>query len=225
MKNIEIYTDGSSRGNPGPGGWAYILNDGEKILEMGGFEEFTTNNRMELLGVINSLKKIDETISRTQDKDNREIIIHSDSAYVINGITKWVKNWERNDWKTKTGDDVSNRDLWETLSSLIKGKKIIWSKVSGHSGVDLNERCDYIATGSAMKEKIDLYNGDAVAYLNKIKNTDGFGGIYYISFFEGKVGRYKTWSKCEKFIKGKSGAKYKKVKGRLDEEKVLSTWR
>lgn len=221
MKNIEIYTDGSSRGNPGPGGWSYILNDGKNIQEMGGFEEFTTNNRMELLGVINSLKNTEKLI----ENGSSEITIHSDSTYVINGITKWVKNWERNDWKTKTGDDVSNRDLWEALSSLVKNKRIIWSKVSGHSGVDLNERCDLIATSFATKEKVELYDGDSVGYLNKIKSSDGIGGIYYISYIDGNVGRYKTWAECEKFIKGKSGVKYKKVKGKLDEEKVLSTWR
>lgn len=147
---ITIYTDGSSKGNPGSGGWGAIIFDGENVREIGEREEKTTNNRMEMTAAIKALKNIPE---------NSEIEIHSDSAYLINGITVWIKKWQKNNWRTKNKKAVLNKDLWEKLLVETEKRKIEWKKVLGHSGHKFNERCDEIANGFAGGEKVKLYNG------------------------------------------------------------------
>ena len=102
--NLTIFTDGSSRGNPGPGGWAAVVIHGDKLQELGGGEANTTNNRMEITAAVRGLEKT---------KKGDEVTIYTDSSYLINGITKWIKGWKRNGWITKTKDEVLNRDLWE----------------------------------------------------------------------------------------------------------------
>jgi len=151
---ITIYTDGSSKGNPGPGGWAAIIFDGENVKEIGGREERTTNNRMEMMAAIESLKHVSRNLA-----DTDEIEIHSDSAYLIGGITIWIKNWQRNNWKTKDKREVLNKDLWEKLLAETENKKIEWKKVLGHSGHEMNDRCDEIATDFADGDDVGLYNG------------------------------------------------------------------
>ena len=148
MKAI-IFTDGSSRGNPGPGGWGAIVVEGETVTELGGRESKTTNNRMELTAVVEALKhtKADE------------VIVHTDSSYLISGITSWIEGWKKNNWKTKTKDDVLNRDLWETLDEVINTREVLFRKVSGHAGVPANERCDVIATSYADNDSVKLYHG------------------------------------------------------------------
>lgn len=151
---ITIYTDGSSKGNPGSGGWAAIIFDGENVKEIGGREERTTNNRMEMMAAIEALR----LASLAQDKLSK-IEVYADSEYLIKGITIWIKNWQRNNWRTKDKREVLNKDLWEKLLELTTGKNIEWKKVAGHSGHELNERCDEIATGFADGENVKLYNG------------------------------------------------------------------
>ena len=149
QKNIEIYTDGSSLGNPGPGGWGSVFVENTEIIkELGGFEKNTTNNRMELMAVIETLKYI----SKNNKKDN--ITIFADSNYVLNGITSWIFNWEKNGWKTASKKEVMNQDLWKELISLIRGydNKINWQKVKGHSGHIYNDKADEIATSNASKQ-------------------------------------------------------------------------
>lgn len=150
MNKIIIYTDGSSRGNPGKGGWgAIIINDG-KIKEIGGKEERTTNNRMEMMAAVEGLKYVNENFG-----DN-EIEIYADSEYLIKGITIWIKNWQKNNWRTKDKREVLNKDLWGKLLELTIGKNIEWRKVAGHSGHELNEKCDEIATSFADSKSIEL---------------------------------------------------------------------
>jgi ribonuclease HI len=144
---ITIYTDGSSRGNPGPGGWGAIIIDGEKIKEIGGREEKTTNNRMEMMAAIMALQNIPQ---------NSEIEIFADSEYLIKGITIWIKNWQRNNWRTKDKREVLNKDLWQKLLEAAEAKNIEWKKVAGHSGHELNERCDEIATSFADGKNVEL---------------------------------------------------------------------
>ena len=115
VNKIIIFTDGSSRGNPGPGGWGAIINENDKVVELGGGEKLTTNNRMELLGAINALK--------TLQKTKKEIILNTDSSYLINGITKWVYSWQKKNWKNSFKEDVANKDLWEKLIEVSKIKK------------------------------------------------------------------------------------------------------
>ncbi len=147
---ITIYTDGSSKGNPGPGGFAAIIFDGENVKEIGGRENKTTNNRMEIMAAIEALKNIPE---------NENVKIHADSEYLIKGITIWIKNWQKNNWRTEDKREVLNKDLWEKLLEVTLSKNIEWKKVLGHSGHEENERCDEIATGFADGEKVKLYNG------------------------------------------------------------------
>ena len=150
-----IYTDGSSKGNPGPGGWAAIIFDGENVKEIGGGEERTTNNRMEMMAAIEALKNIPENI---------EVEVHSDSTYLINGITDWIKNWQKNNWRTKDKREVLNKDLWEELLVETEKRKVEWKKVLGHSGHEWNERCDEIANSFADGVDVRLYNGPKSGY-------------------------------------------------------------
>ena len=135
---IQAYSDGGCSGNPGPGGWAYVLvADGVQKAISGGHAD-TTNNRMELTAVINGLKEIDSH----QVWRNAPIVFHIDSQYVQKGITQWIKGWEKNGWLTKAKKPVKNQDLWRELKSLSDRLIIEWLWVPGHSGDTFNELCD-----------------------------------------------------------------------------------
>ena len=134
----KIYTDGACSGNPGPGGWgAVILDQDDKQKNISGSEKNTTNNRMELLAAIMSLKKI---------KTNSEVVIFTDSTYVKNGITEWMKNWKKNGWKNSSKKPVKNRDLWEKLDELCEANNVSWKWVKGHSTNEFNNLADELAT-------------------------------------------------------------------------------
>jgi ribonuclease HI len=150
MNKIIIYTDGSSKGNPGPGGFGAIIFDEENAKEIGGKEEKTTNNRMEMVAAIEALKNVPE---------NSEIELYADSEYLIKGITIWIKNWQKNNWRTKDKREVLNKDLWEELLSETEKRNVEWKKVLGHSGHEFNERCDEIAQCFAVGVEISLFNG------------------------------------------------------------------
>ena len=134
----KIYTDGACTGNPGPGGWgAVIFDQDDKQKNISGSEKNTTNNRMELLAAIMSLKKI---------KSNSEVIIFTDSTYVKNGITEWMKNWKKNGWKNSSKKPVKNKDLWEKLDKLCEANSVSWKWVKGHSTNEFNNLADELAT-------------------------------------------------------------------------------
>lgn len=149
-KKIEIYTDGSSLGNPGPGGWGAVVVENEKIVfEFGGFDKDTTNNRMEIKAVIESLKYININYK------GQEVAIVADSNYVLLGITSWIHNWQKNGWKTASKKPVLNQELWQELWNLKEEStaKISWQKIKGHAGHVFNERADEIATTKASLQK------------------------------------------------------------------------
>lgn len=149
-KDIKIYTDGSSLGNPGPGGWGAVFIENEKIIhEQGGCEKNTTNNRMELTAVIETLKYV----IKHYKKNN--VTIFADSNYVLTGITSWIHNWEKNGWRTANKKQVLNQGLWKELITLVRNynNKISWEKVKGHSGHIHNDRADEIATSYAARQK------------------------------------------------------------------------
>ena len=134
----KIYTDGACSGNPGPGGWgAVIFDQDNKQKNISGSEKNTTNNRMELLAAIMSLKKI---------KTNSEVVIFTDSIYVKNGITEWMKNWKKNGWKNSSKKPVKNKDLWEKLDKLCEANSVSWKWVKGHSTNEFNNLADELAT-------------------------------------------------------------------------------
>ena len=139
---IHIYTDGGCSGNPGPGGWAYIMVlevvEGDKILaEQWGAEKETTNNRMELTAVIEALKSL-ETMNETP----RQLAVYTDSQYVQKGMSEWIHQWKKNFWRTSDKKPVKNQDLWQRLDTLAAAFSISWNWVKGHAGNEYNERCD-----------------------------------------------------------------------------------
>lgn len=240
MKSTTIFTDGSSRGNPGPGGWGAILiqrsTDGkmEKDLatELGGRDKNTTNNRMELVAVINGLRKAER---------GEGVTVYSDSSYVINGITKWIKGWKRNGWMTKNKDEVQNKDLWMDLDEamdVVGATNVSWKYVGGHVGIAGNERCDAIATSFADGEEVELYSGPLSGY--QIKNIldishdesllkskkssssrSNAKAYSYVSAVGGEIKVHYTWADCEKRVKGAKGARYKKSLDAMDEADII----
>jgi ribonuclease HI len=134
--HVLLYTDGSCKGNPGPGGWGALLEFGEHTKELSGGERATTNNRMELTAVIEGLRALNRSC---------EITIVTDSTYVKDGITKWITNWKRNSWQTKARKPVKNQDLWEALDAEISTHHVAWEWVKGHAGHPGNERADQLA--------------------------------------------------------------------------------
>jgi len=133
---VEIFADGACSGNPGPGGYGVILRYGDKSIELSGFATHTTNNRMELTGVIEGLRRL---------KRPCRVRVLTDSNYVVKGMTEWIKGWIRKKWKNSQKKPVMNKDLWEELLELSKPHKIEWIWVAGHSGQEENERCDELA--------------------------------------------------------------------------------
>ena len=188
---ITIHTDGSSRGNPGPGGWAAVLvtegkDDGDEVVELGGREDLTTNNRMELMGAIMGLREIDgghqtvrQSDSQTTDKESDiassdrpvSVEVCTDSQYVKKGMTEWIDGWIKKGWIGSTKKPVLNKDLWEALKKeedrLKKGGvKVLWTYVKAHVGIVMNERADTVATMCADDAKeLQLYRGPKSEYM------------------------------------------------------------
>ena len=237
-KHIIIYTDGSSRGNPGPGGWGAIVATHERVIELGGGDRHTTNNKMELLAAIESLDLVRSL------GDAFVIDVRPDSRYVINGITSWVFGWQKNGWKNSQKEDVLNRDLWEALVQVVSdlemsGSKISWTYTPGHAGIPGNERADEIATSFADEVEQELYDGPRSDYAfdltvhkadekklaqKKTKSSSSVKAYSYLSLVDGQLMKHGTWVECEKRVKGVKGAKFKKSVSASDEQKIISSW-
>lgn len=142
MKQVEVFTDGACKGNPGPGGWGVLLRMGPHEKEMSGGEAETTNNRMEMTAVIQGLNALTEPCSVT---------LCTDSRYVIDGITKWIYGWKRNGWKSASKKPVANEDLWRELDQATAKHAIEWKWVRGHNGHAENERVDQLASDAALE--------------------------------------------------------------------------
>ena len=143
MKRVQLITDGACIGNPGPGGWACILRSGEKTKELFGSEPHTTNNRMEITAAIEGLRALREPC---------EVEVVTDSEYLKNGITTWIKGWKRNGWKTAAKKPVVNQDLWMELDDLVEKHKMQWTWTKGHADHEDNNRCDELATRAAREQ-------------------------------------------------------------------------
>ena len=241
MKNdsIVVFTDGSSRGNPGPGGWGAVIVDNNtgKVWELGGREDNTTNNRMEMTAAKEALAFIESR------KIEGTIEIHTDSAYLLGGVTGWVFGWEKNGWKTSTGDPVLNQDIWKELGALnfrLKSKRTVnWEKVSGHSGLRGNERVDEIATSSADNEQVLLFTGSVFEYMKLIgggmfdvnpetatkKSSSSKKAYSYVSMVNGKIEIDHDWDTCKKRVHGESNARYKKVVSAEEERSLIAEWK
>ena len=141
MAIVEIFTDGACKGNPGPGGWGAVIRSGDREKEISGGEPLTTNNRMELLAAIRALEAL---------KRPCEVILHTDSVYVRDGITNWIHGWRRNGWRTADRKPVKNAELWQELVEAAARHTVDWRWVKGHSGHPENDRADALACAEAM---------------------------------------------------------------------------
>ncbi len=141
MGQIEIFTDGACKGNPGPGGWGAVIRSGAHEKDMSGGEKLTTNNRMEMTAAIRALQAL---------KRPCQVILHTDSVYLRDGITKWIHGWRRNGWRTADRKPVKNADLWQELLDAAASHRIDWRWVKGHAGHPENERADRLASDAAL---------------------------------------------------------------------------
>jgi len=189
---------------------------------------------MELMATLEALR----LLANVKQLSTKEIRLYTDSKYVIQGITQWIHGWKRNGWKNSTGADVANRELWEALSDevLKNSFKVEWLYVPGHMGFAGNERCDEIAVAFAKGWSTDLFQGDAASYSVDLTHLpapapmDGSakpkkkGPPVYLSLVDGKLSRDKDWKSCEARVKGKAGAKFKKVESPEEEVSILKSW-
>lgn len=229
-----VFTDGACSGNPGPGGWAAVLvSPRGQVREIGGGKDHTTNNEMEMMAVIEALRRI---------KDIPEpVSIYTDSTYVIRGATQWIWGWKKKGWKTAEGQDVSNQNLWKELDSLIRARgaegKVSWFYSRGHIGTPGNERCDEIAVAFSKGKWIDLYQGSLLQYPIAIYDIPEDTGLpemrpkqekkvaySYLSKIGSQVVRHRDWSSCERRVKGQSGALFKKAMSAPEEKEILKAW-
>lgn len=135
-RTIEIYTDGACRGNPGPGGWGVVLESGSRRKTLHGGHPATTNNRMELTAAVEALNAL---------KGRRDVVLYTDSKYVMDGIRSWLPNWKRRGWKTAAKKPVKNQDLWQALDAAAEKHNVTWKWVRGHTGNRGNEEADALA--------------------------------------------------------------------------------
>ena len=241
-----LFADGSSLGNPGPGGWGtVVVLSKQHVVELGGFEKHTTNNRMELTGLIEGLRRLEE--------ESGDLTIFTDSKYAHMGSTQWAEGWKRRNWQTMAKKDVENRDLWEILLAQLEDREkfgnITWKHVPGHSGIAGNERCDVIATsyarlhadtrGQAKEDEPGLFDGEIGDYAVDILNISideealekrkagkeraKIKAYSYVSLVDGKVMVHKTWAECEARVKGKK-AKFQKVASKEEEIALVKKW-
>lgn len=228
-----IFTDGASKGNPGSSGWgALIVRADGHVIELGGGHLLATNNQMELLAVMQALRYVASLPGRIQ--------LCSDSAYVLDGIQKWLPSWRRSNWLTKAGTPVANQTLWQQLDALVQQKQrtspITWIHLPGHAGIPGNERADQIAEGFAAQKPVELFNGSLTDYsfdpynitpdLRKLaaKKQRNQKAYSYLSMVDGKIERHSTWPECQARVHGKSGAKFKKTLDPIDEAETMQMW-
>ena len=233
FKNILVFTDGACSGNPGKGGWGAIVCWPEgRVIELGGYDKQTTNNRMEMLAIIKAIDTIGE--------DERGVDIYTDSTYVIRGITQWIFGWMKRGWKNAQGEEVKNKELWQWLNRVVRGYKgkINWHYVRGHQGVPGNERVDEIAVIYTKGQRPHLYEGSLIEYgvaihdipddsslpEMKSKSSKKAKAYSYLSYVDGKLEKHKSWPECEARVKGRSGAKFKKALSKEDEDAIIRSW-
>jgi ribonuclease HI len=233
---IVVFTDGAAKGNPGPGGWGVVVaTPAGEVIELGGRAAHTTNNRMELTGAINGLAACEHLPG--------PLAVYTDSTYVIQGITQWIQGWRRRGWRTASDGEVLNRDVWEQLARLVDARGrggIDWHYVRGHNGTPGNERVDAIADGLAQGQEIRLYRGPLTGYGLAIHDLPADTDVparrptsaaskapahSYLSLVDGTPMRHATWAECERRVKGRSGARFKKAMSASDEAAILRDWK
>ncbi len=210
-----------------------VFQDKGEVIEIGGYAKETTNNKMELTAIKTAL----ELLRHKKVSPDTPIVIHTDSSYAINGITKWTKGWMRSGWVTQQKTDVLNAELWKPLAELERHfTKLKFEHVRGHAGVWGNERCDQIATTFATGSKPALFHGKLSGYDVRILSRDvsmkpsksgsskKSGPAHsYVSLLDGVVKTHKTWDACKARVHGKP-AKYQKVFSADEEKKLVTEW-
>jgi ribonuclease HI len=226
---ITIFTDGAAKGNPGPGGYGAVISQGDTITEIGGHKARTTNNEMELQAVVAALQLVQGS--------GQKVAIYTDSKYVVEGANGWIFGWVKNGWQTKSGTDVLNKALWQELLPLLKKVDIEWHKVPGHVGIIGNERADTIASDFAAHGQFNLYSGSQADYKFDVSDTSydetkakersdarkrqAQKAYSYVSLLDGVVQTHKTWSECERRVKGKKGTRFKKSLDATNEKAII----
>ncbi len=231
QKLITIFTDGASSGNPGPGGWGAVVWHEDQVTELGAGESRTTNNRMELTAVLEGLRfVIDHSLS------SQPVTVYTDSSYVANGVTTWIKGWQARGWTNKTGDSIANVDLWQDMARVLLHVNVKMVNVSGHSGIPGNERCDVIATSYAKGIPLMLFHGPYSDYGHDLENIavdakkksskdrSSQKAYSYLSLIGGELKIHKTWDECKRRVEGAKGARYKKAVSQADEEVIKRSW-
>jgi ribonuclease HI len=232
-----VFTDGAAKGNPGPGGWGVIvITPDQRVTELGGGSPYTTNNKMELSGAIAALEHLAARPG--------PVVVYTDSTYLIQGITQWVRGWRARGWKTSQGTDVLNRDLWERLSGLVAARPrgdVDWRWVRGHVGTPGNERADAIAVAFSLGQPAHLYDGPLDGYSQPVlplppetpvpkrpaasgPGVRGKAAHSYVSVVDGVPMRHRTWAECEARVKGRPGARFRKAASQADESLILRGW-
>ena len=230
MQEILLFTDGASKGNPGKGGWGALVAGNGKVVELGGADAHTTNNRMELMAALRGLQHAKQLPAGPR-------VVRTDSSYVINGITKWVHGWQKNGWKTQDKKDVLNKDLWSDLVEAAHGQQVAWEYVGGHVGIAGNERVDTIASEFALGNEMPLYKGPIEEYdvdvtdlshdvvlkdkKSSSKSRSTTKAFSYISEIGGVVLVHKSWPECEARVRGKH-ARFKKAISPSEEADIVA---
>ena len=223
--DLTVYTDGGCIGNPGPGGWAAVLVRDGYVEELGGAEPDTTNNRMEMQGAIEGLRRA---------RPGERVHVVTDSRYLHDGITKWIHGWKRRGWKRADGQPVLNQDLWRELDVVVRhpAGAVSWEHVRGHRGHVFNERCDAIANGFARGNVPELRRGDgawiegpAAVQAAEIGLPSGVNLPLYLSVVDGELRLHPDWGECEAWVMGTRGARYKKIRSASELGATLTSWR
>ena len=230
--NLILFTDGSSLGNPGPGGWGVVLiyQKLDEIIELGGSQPITTNNEMELTAILSALSyAVNSSV---------HIHLYTDSKYAIGGLINWMYTWAKNGWNTAKKEPIKNKDIWKQLYSLVttRGKDTIsYHHLRGHTGIPGNERVDTIARELAKGINVSLYRGSLSQYPHpnildvsgikykealKKKNAKAY---CYLSLVDGVLNRHETWAECEKHTTGYR-SKFKKALSPEHEKEILDDW-
>lgn len=218
MAEFIAFTDGASRGNPGPAGWGAIVANKEKVTELGGFIDNGTNNQAELQAICEVLKSVKEV-------NTDKITVYVDSAYVKQGAESWVHGWSKNGWKTKEGDSIKNKSLWQELFDLQADINVVYKRIKGHSGIPANERADDIATSFSDGESPELYDGVRESYGISLNPNPEYlpNHPVYLSFLDGIVHQHESWEDCKERVHGTS-AQYKKVHTVRQRQELLDEW-
>ncbi len=234
--SLVIWSDGSSLGNPGPGGYGVIIASKKfgEVIELGGSKPTTTNNEMEVTAIVAALSYAVH--------NSESVHIFTDSSYLINGAQSWMYGWKRNNWCKADGEEIKNRYLWESLYGLVteRGRaNIFWHHVPSHIGIPGNERVDTIARGFAGGDTIELFRGKLEDYsvrevftfplINESsdaptkKKSSSTPAYSYLSEVDGVIRRHQSWASCEALVRGKK-ARFKKATSQQDEVAILASW-